>query len=77
MITIEKNVPIPPRREKPTKYPFADMEPGDSFLVQVDKDNFEKKILSMRMSSRKYSKAHGGQFTTRIVEGGVRCWRTE
>jgi hypothetical protein len=36
---IEKNVPLYPRRGKPwrRKYPWWEMEPGDSFLVPKDK----------------------------------------
>ena len=80
MITIEKNVPIPPRggrKARPPKYPFADMVVGDSFFVEADQEQAPKKSASIGLSWRKHANIEGAKFTTRIVDGGVRCWRTE
>lgn len=79
MFTIEKHVDIPKRDttnvgRKP-KYPFREMEIGDSFFVRSDgRKNVQVNIVSA---------AHGalgpGAFATRsVVEGGVegiRAWR--
>lgn len=81
MITIEKDIPIPPRRTPPPrapKYPFADMVVGDSFFVETDNETTKRKFSSINLSSRKHAKSvGGGRFVTRIVDGGVRCWRAE
>lgn len=63
MIKIDKNIPIPPKRGRPKKYPFDEMEVGDSCLVKT------KGVLSRRID--------GKRFTTRTVKGGVRVWRVE
>lgn len=87
MLEIQKNVPIPAsrgRHGRPSIYPFADMEVGDSFAVAVDP---EKTIASVQ----KYIRSAAGNFARRnasyqkyvtraLVEDGtgvvVRIWRT-
>jgi hypothetical protein len=73
-IAIEKAVPLP-QQHRPTrssKYPFADMEPGDSFLAT------DVKATTMYSSVARYVRSCGNtkKFTVRSVEGGVRVWRT-
>lgn len=73
---IEKNVPIP---EAPKKYPFMDMEIGDSFFAEGTQPT---RLNNSTSSARKA----GRRFTMRSVteenaEGkevqGTRVWRVE
>jgi len=67
-IKIEKGVPVPDRRGN-NKYPWADMEVGDSFFVVTDKiANFKRNV---------YAKNRNGKEFTACAEGdGCRVWRT-
>ncbi len=67
MIKIDKNIPPPPTR---VRYPIANMEVGDSFLIP----NCLHGSISGRIA---YSmKKHGYTFRTKKEGGGVRVWRT-
>ena len=70
MIKIEKNIPIPTFK-KTLKYPFEEMQVGDSFFVKDVKRN------NLSITARKYGSKTGRKFLVREVEGGVRCWRVE
>lgn len=67
---IEKNVPIPADRRKKSKYPWKEMEIGDSFFVP-GKGTHEFRAVPGAQ------KRYGMKFTMRAVEGGVRVWRVE
>ena len=72
MLKIEKGIKIPEVNPKKNyKYPWTDMEVGDSFLV-----NFID-ILRVRIAAHYHSKTSGRKYTTRIVDNGARVWRTE
>jgi hypothetical protein len=65
--TIEKNVQIP-KMKGHNKYPFGEMEPGDSFSFPVEK------TLSVRNSAYAYTRQHAGtKFLIRARD--QRCWR--
>lgn len=65
MIEIEKNVPVPSNR---TKYPFKDMEVGDSFFAsQVNPRSL--RTLAWRHRPKKFTVHKEGE--------GYRCWRTQ
>jgi hypothetical protein len=65
---IEKGVP---RQAPNVKYPFADMQVGDSFLVP-------RGTARIVASAAVWAAARGyGKFSCRTVEGGVRVWRIE
>lgn len=64
-IKIDKDFPLPESR---TKYPFGDMEVGDSFWS----DNSREAVSS---SAYSYGQRHGMKFTVRITDGVTRCWR--
>ena len=70
---IEKGVPIP--KSKPggrkRKYPFWDMEVGESVMIK----GATAKSISGSLARAK--RATGWKFTTRTVARGVRVWRTE
>lgn len=63
---IESNVPLP------SKFPFAQMKVGDSFLAPPDINR-----TSVSVSAKRFGTKHGMKFTVRKVEQGFRCWRTE
>ena len=67
-IKIEKGVPPPIRY----KYPFREMDVGESFFAPV--------AINRLNSARSYyvSRAgNGSRFLCRTVDGGTRCWRIE
>ena len=66
---IEKNVPLVQTAGQQTKYPFLQLEIGDSFLVT---DARRPKVGNAAYVA---GKLHGRKFTARTVEGGVRVWR--
>ena len=67
MYKIEKNIDIPPHKN--TRYPFGVMKVGDSFFVEGGKSN------ALSCAARLHARRHGGKFTVRQVDGGVRVWR--
>lgn len=77
---IDKGVAIPNPRQaaggRPAIYPWREMGVGDSFLVSLNGDTTRK--VQRRMTSLASAAAQrlGFRFSTRIVDGGVRVWRT-
>jgi hypothetical protein len=71
-ILIERDVPIPSskRGERRNRYPFADMNVGDSFAVDGGLAQSVKAAASNRTAK------HGGKFVTRLDGNRIRCWRT-
>ena len=72
--TIDKKIPIP---EKQSKYPWREMEVGDSFFVEAtdhDKGRLQKDLFN---SSGYYARRNNAKakFTTRQMDDGVRVWR--
>jgi hypothetical protein len=63
---IEKNIPMPPTRIK--KYPFSEMEVGDSFLTEKCSVRASACAFTERIDPEK-------KFATRKVECGFRVWR--
>ena len=64
---IDKGVPIPAR------YPFADMQIGDSFAVPPTIKRSAINVAAMR-----YGRRHGMRFTVRqVADKTFRCWRIE
>lgn len=70
MIPIEKNIPMPDRPARPSKYPFDLMEIGDSFFVTDSH-------LALRQAVIKKQRKSNMRFTVRAVDGGYRCWRVK
>ena len=65
-ISIDKKVPLPVR------FPFADMEVGDSFAVPPEVNRPAINVAAMR-----YGRKHGMTFTVRLTaDRSLRCWRT-
>lgn len=63
---IEKNVPLFKR------YPFADMKPGDSFVVPK---NIQR--VTVYMAAKRYGERHNQTYAVRQTPEGLRCWRLE
>lgn len=66
MYRIEKNHPIP-EQKRATKFPWADMEVGDSFFVKG------RKSTSFAVP-RKF-RQNGFKVRAAVRDGGVRVWR--
>ena len=73
---IDKGIPIPARAAR-GKYPFRDMQPGDSAFFPGE--NLRHKQHPAYMNARNYVKRNGWQITVRsVIENGVkgiRIWR--
>lgn len=71
---IEKGVPRTDARgvgrnpKQPGKYPWADMEVGDSFRAEVKPD-------VLRAAASKAARRHGLKFVVRLDGDGSRAWR--
>ena len=66
-LPIDKGVPMPMR------YPFADMQVGDSFAVPQDISR-----STIGVAARRYVDKHGGKFTVRqMPDRSLRCWRVQ
>lgn len=77
---IEKGVAIPHSARGDILYPFADMSKGDSFLVPATTEADRRRIANRLGKQRKlFAKRFGleYEFTSRRVEGGLRCWRVK
>jgi hypothetical protein len=70
MLQIERGVTFPVTR---SKYPFADMEPGDSILFREKAHANSARISSMRFVRLRQPT---WKFVMRKVEDGWRMWRT-
>lgn len=68
---IEKSVPIPPR-SRASKYPFEQMEKGDSFVIPAA-DN--KSLTSARSSVYAAATKQKVKVATRVDDKGLRVWR--
>lgn len=74
MHKIEKGI-LPPkgRNTNLAKYPFAEMDVNDSFVVT---DIKERQVV--RAAAYEFAKRHGKKFITRSVENDqTRVWRIE
>jgi hypothetical protein len=70
---IARDVPLPAKRnEALRRYPFADMQPGDSFTVPADR------MLSARAAASRFQQGRQDwQFVTRIEGERGRIWRVK
>jgi hypothetical protein len=67
VFVVEKNIPLP------LKFPFDQMEVGDSFAIPS-----EVKRATVAVYARRYGDKHGMKFITRqMTDGIIRCWRTK
>lgn len=78
MFVIEKNVSMPEAQSgKTRKYPFLDMDVGDSFFAATETSEDQRKLgMRIKNAASYIEKKHAMKFSIRKVEGGVRIWRT-
>ena len=70
MIKVEKGIPMPTRgRGASSKYPWHDMDVGDSFAAPMKDPHQAAATASMRQKPKR--------FLARKIEGGYRIWRIE
>lgn len=75
---VESGVPMPAPRCQALQYPFLDMKRGDSFFIACEANEGKRLQSRLWAAARSFGKQnHGCKFITRIVDGGVRCWRYE
>ena len=81
---IEKGIPFPrPTGGAPRKYPFPDMEVGDSFAVPMEgvmgNKGMDIAADRVRCAACNYARPNGVKFIVRTIreDGVVRCWRVE
>lgn len=70
---IEKGIPVSKptgRNGSPPKYPWADMEVGDSFFI--DEPSSKRSRNAMNYRNRRYPNT---KFASRSMDGGRRIWR--
>ena len=69
---IQKNVPLPGKAKKKSKYPFEKMSVGDSFYTPG-------KPAGLYVAARKWAKENNPEFrfVVRAEGEGSRCWRVE
>lgn len=65
---IDKGIPQLPPIER-TKWPFQDMEVGDSFWVPFEL------FSRIQCAATRAGQRHGKLFSVRRFENGFRCWR--
>jgi hypothetical protein len=69
---IEKNIPVPIKAKNiEAKYPFMEMEVGDSFFVP----NMRKESLSTTICKWRKRRKIKFQFLTAKERNGVRVWK--
>tara|TARA_Y100000310_G_scaffold159156_1_gene158696 strand:- start:509 stop:736 length:228 start_codon:yes stop_codon:yes gene_type:complete len=69
--TIDKDIQIPmgAGSQGSRKYPWAEMEIGDSIFVTG--------VKGVKATALSYGNRHGIRFSTRREKNGVRVWRIE
>lgn len=75
MIKIDKGIELPPGRTT-RKYPWREMEIGDSFYVSDDEFPGLYGHERFRTLVSAAGTRMGLRFSVRKVEGGLRVWRT-
>ena len=71
---VEKFIPMPEEenRGRPAKYPFSQMEVGDSVFASGESTTGRTYIAACA-----FGKYRGWKFSGKSVPGGVRIWRTK
>ena len=74
-IQIEKGVPVPKNITRKSKYPFLEMQIGDSFFIK-EKEDVKKAQRKMAAIANMFCKKNSEyKFKTQAFEAGVRIWR--
>lgn len=76
---IDKNVPLPDRIAKRTSIgplPLAELNVGDSILVECNQAEMEKVLHSVRVRLSRFAQANKGyKFSSTKENKGIRIWR--
>lgn len=76
---IDKNIPLSPKRppiHRTSKYPWDEMEVGDSFLVRFGDKKTKRSVQSTVVGAVVYRQKHSEhRYTTRALDEGIRVWR--
>lgn len=82
-LPVERGIPLPPWKAHSTNRkgprlirPWSAMEIGDSFFELAEGQDVHRLQGSLASTASWLKKERGLRFETRIVEGGVRVWRT-
>jgi hypothetical protein len=76
-IKIETGVPVPTRATRKSKYPFREMEVGNSFFVN-DKDEVNRTQQKLSAAAAMFCKKNPAyKFKTQTFDTGVRIWRVK
>lgn len=74
---IKSGVPLPSvETSRRRRWPFHIMSVGDHFDLPC-RSSQSKDAIRLRAAASYYGRKHNKRFTTRAIEGGVRCWREE
>jgi hypothetical protein len=65
---VEKGIPVPPQKWERPKYPWKELDIGDSFLVPLSEHSFYK-------GAHTGAKHAGIKITVRTTPNGWRVWR--
>jgi hypothetical protein len=76
MIKIETGIPIPSNVTRRSKYPFKEMNIGESFFLtdNIDPEKTRKKVSA---AATMFCYKKDCKFKTQTFETGVRVWRVE
>lgn len=73
-IKIEKGMPIPTRGRLP-KLPLEKMDPGDSFVAPVNKDDAKMMSVLRQRVSRENTRSNGKRYSVTTAGSEVRVFR--
>lgn len=82
-IAVESGVPMPdPNPGRRSKYPWARMKVGDSFVVRFEsREQAKARQGSIRSSAANAAKQYQHRYTLRVIEENglpaIRVWRTQ
>lgn len=86
-IKIEKNIPLPRSgrgiRKGENHYPFADMEIGDCFFIELEERYLNRHVIVQSSIStvarmwKNFNNKLDWQFTTRRIENKIGVWRVK
>lgn len=71
ILPVEKGIPMPEMKSHSSrrKYPWYEMEVGDSFAFP------EGTTMAKALTTASSQSKNGREFKSRRVDGGIRCWR--
>lgn len=78
---IDRNIPLPAARRTPagysSKYPFAKLTPGDSFIIPLPADPKKAKAKRVTISGLMlyHARKRGAKYASRRLADGLRVWR--